>query len=58
MCNVTKKYHVGKYMKFSHEIKKATWDEAAGKWKLIVKHGGRTFEDDCDIFINAGGVLK
>ncbi|CZR57488.1 related to monooxigenase [Phialocephala subalpina] len=58
MCTVTKKYHVGKYMKFSHEIKKATWDEAAGKWKLIVKHGGRTFEDDCDIFINAGGVLN
>lgn len=58
MCNVTKKYHVHEYMKFSYEIKSATWDDAAGKWKLVVKHAGQTFQDECDVFINAGGVLK
>lgn len=37
MCNVTKKYHVHEYMKFGHEIENATWEDAAGKWRLLVK---------------------
>ena len=58
MKKVTAKYKVDQYMKFEHEIKGATWDEHSAKWKLKVRHGDTIFDDECDIFINAGGVLN
>jgi cation diffusion facilitator CzcD-associated flavoprotein CzcO len=58
MKKTSKKYKVDQYMKFSHEVKSAVWNERASKWMLKIQHGDRIFEDKCDVFINAGGVLK
>jgi cation diffusion facilitator CzcD-associated flavoprotein CzcO len=52
------KYDADRYMKFGHEIKAATWNESEAKWNLKVQNGNHFFEDKCDVFINAGGVLK
>ena len=45
-------------MKFRHEVKSAVWNEGGSKWMLKIQHGDSIFEDKCDVFINAGGVLK
>ena len=39
---------------------KADWDEESGKWNLDVTDlaQDRSFKDQCDVFINAGGILK
>lgn len=53
-----KKYDVEKYIRFQHSIQQARWDEDKGKWRLTVQAGEQVFEDKCDVFVNAGGVLK
>jgi len=58
MKKTASKYKADQYMKFSHEIVSAIWDETEGKWNLKIKHGDVVFDDKCDVFINAGGVLK
>lgn len=52
------KYDVEKYIKYQHSVKSACWDEDEGKWTVTVQIGDRTFDKKCDVFINAGGVLK
>lgn len=52
------KYSVEKYIQFRHRIEQALWDEEIGKWKVHVRSGDRVFVDECDVFINAGSVLK
>ena len=41
-------------------VREAEWLEEESKWKIQVQKGpdGPIVEDTCDIFINAGGVLK
>ena len=58
MRKTARKYNIEKYIKYKHSIKHAQWDEGEGKWKLKIEHLGHVFDDKCDIFINAGGVLK
>ncbi|KAI9752413.1 MAG: hypothetical protein M4579_005637 [Chaenotheca gracillima] len=58
MKKTSAKYKTDQYMKFNHEIKSAVWDETEGKWTLKVQHGETIFEDKCDVFVNAGGVLN
>lgn len=52
------KYNTDRYMNFNHEIQSAVWNELDGKWNIRIQNGSRTIEDKCDVFINAGGVLK
>jgi cation diffusion facilitator CzcD-associated flavoprotein CzcO len=58
MKKTAKKYKVDEYMKFNHEVKLAIWNEKECKWTLSIQNGDNIFEDKCDVFINAGGVLK
>ncbi|OAP56144.1 hypothetical protein AYL99_09323 [Fonsecaea erecta] len=59
MKQVIKKYDVGKYMHTSHEILSAVWNADRGRWNLRVrKPSGEEFDDHCEIFINAGGLLN
>jgi cation diffusion facilitator CzcD-associated flavoprotein CzcO len=58
MKKTAKKYQVDQCMKFNHEVKSAVWNEEECKWTLQVQNGDTILEDKCDIFINAGGVLK
>jgi cation diffusion facilitator CzcD-associated flavoprotein CzcO len=58
MKKIAKKYEVERYVRYKHAIQHAQWDEGEGKWRLRIEHSGAVFDDSCDIFINAGGVLK
>jgi cation diffusion facilitator CzcD-associated flavoprotein CzcO len=58
MHMVADKYHCKEYFQYNHEITAATWDEKSGKWNLKVRNAQGDFDDQCDVFINAGGLLK
>ncbi len=60
MKDVAAKYDAEKYIKYRHSIVEARWDHDSGKWSVKVRNAetGETFTDECDVFINAGGVLK
>lgn len=54
------KYGLEKYCKLNHQVDFAEWKEQAGKWHVqvldLVNH--KTIHDDCDVLINAAGVLN
>ncbi|KAF9889081.1 hypothetical protein FE257_008058 [Aspergillus nanangensis] len=54
------RYELGRFMKLNHLVEGAYWDAERGKWKVHVRD--RTtdtlFVDECDIFINGGGILN
>jgi cation diffusion facilitator CzcD-associated flavoprotein CzcO len=58
MKKTATKYKVNQCMKFNHEVKSAIWDEKECKWTLTIQNADNIFEDKCDVFVNAGGVLK
>lgn len=59
MHDVANKYDCNKFIKYQHSIKAAIWNEDKAKWEIKVQRGdGAVFQDDVDVFINAGGVLK
>ena len=50
-------------MQFESRITKAVWIEADGKWRVTVEQRQpngdlNTFEDHCDVFLYATGVLN
>jgi len=59
MRSVADKYDCNKYIKYQHTIKSAVWNEDKAKWRIEVeKNDGIVFNDEVDVFINAGGVLR
>ncbi|KAF7353693.1 hypothetical protein MVEN_01054200 [Mycena venus] len=57
--NLVEKFNLWEYIKIEHEVLKAEWDDDAKKWRLQVRGpNGKDFEDHCDVFLNAGGVLN
>lgn len=59
MKDVAKRYEVEKYIRLRHSVESAIWNESKGKWDILVKNGdGVVFEDECEVFINASGILK
>ena len=59
MKDMAEKHHLMQHVKLSHKICGATWDEDISKWRLRVQpDGGEEFEDLCDVFVNAGGILN
>lgn len=56
----SRKYDLRKYCRLRHEVVGACWDEGTGKWNIEVADltTGTSFRDDCDIFINATGLLN
>ncbi|KAJ7677213.1 FAD/NAD-P-binding domain-containing protein [Mycena rosella] len=53
------KFNLWKYIKLQHEVLRAEWDDGAKKWRLQVRGpDGKEFEDECDVFLNGGGVLN
>ncbi len=55
---VAKKYDCEKYMAFRHTVTAAEWKEDDGKWEITVQNETKEFRDECDVLINAGGVLR
>jgi cation diffusion facilitator CzcD-associated flavoprotein CzcO len=50
-----------KYFKLSHRVVGAFWNENEKKWHVKIQRGENpedVFDDKCDVFINASGVLN
>lgn len=49
-----------KYMKFQHEILKASWRDEDAMWTLDVKDAktGRSFEDKVHLFLELNGPVR
>ncbi|UPL03006.1 hypothetical protein LCI18_013940 [Fusarium solani-melongenae] len=59
----TENGYVDKYIKLSHRVDKAVWDEATGQWILTISQTNesneeRTFEDRADFLVANTGVLN
>lgn len=54
------KYGLAKYCKTAHEVKRAAWNDQEGHWRVEVFElaTGKTTVEDCEILINAAGVLN
>ncbi|KAJ7043072.1 FAD/NAD-P-binding domain-containing protein [Mycena alexandri] len=53
------KFNLWEYIKLEHEVVKAEWNDDAKKWRLQVRGpDGKEFQDDCDVFLNGGGILN
>lgn len=58
--HIAEKYELYRFIKLSHRVVAATWDEAEGVWGLKIEDlsTGRVFEDWCHFLIGASGILK
>ncbi|KAL2836227.1 putative dimethylaniline monooxygenase [Aspergillus pseudodeflectus] len=59
--DVVRTHDLGKFVKLSHSVVGAWWDEHRGKWRVRVQpgeEGTEAFEDEGDVLINATGVLN
>ncbi|RDL41770.1 Uncharacterized protein BP5553_01749 [Venustampulla echinocandica] len=57
---VADKYNCNKYIKLQHQVVEARWLSEVSKWQVMVKNiaSGTVFEDYCDVFLSASGVLN
>ena len=59
MHGVSDQYDCNRFIKYRHSVKSAIWNEQKGKWEMKIQNGdGAIIDDEVDVFINAGGVLK
>lgn len=59
--DVAEKYDLNKYIRLSHRVVGAYWNEQDQKWDVKIQKGddpNAIIEDRADIFVNASGVLK
>ncbi|KAJ3870311.1 FAD/NAD-P-binding domain-containing protein [Lentinula novae-zelandiae] len=57
--DLVEKFGLRKYMRLSHEVVRAEWAENINRWKLTIKDpDGNCLQDECNVLINAGGVLN
>jgi hypothetical protein len=54
---VTKKYDGYRYMKFQHQVQKAVWDEAEGKWRVDVLNTAKGTVRGCFIARDAVALI-
>ncbi|KAJ9501190.1 hypothetical protein H2202_002984 [Exophiala xenobiotica] len=57
---VAKKHELYRYIKLSHEVIGANWDDVKGIWTIKVKEltTGDVFEDWCHFMISGSGILN
>lgn len=58
MKSVAKQYDCEKYISYSHRVCSARWVEDSGVWILTGENSAGVFRAECNILINAGGVLR
>ena len=57
--NIVEKHGLRKYMKFSHTVVSANWNDEEGLWHLCVRDAdGVETADTCDVLVNGSGHLK
>ncbi|KAH3907715.1 hypothetical protein HBI56_181230 [Parastagonospora nodorum] len=52
------KYELEDYIKYSHAVVGASWEEAVGKWRLKIWTPEGIRHDSCELLINASGILN
>lgn len=53
------KYNLWQYISVQHEIIRAEWDDLKGEWTIHERDSnGTVHQHQCDIFINASGILN
>src|SRR4051794_35463045 len=58
-AKIVEDHDLGKYIRLEHEVVKAEWQGDMSKWVVTVKGpDGKEFGDECDVFINASGILN
>lgn len=45
-------------IQLNSKLTEAIWDDFSGKWRFRIEQDGAVKEDEADVFINAGGILK
>lgn len=58
---LAEKYNLLKYVRLSHRVVGAFWQEDTQEWLVKIQRGDNpedVFEDRCNILVNASGVLK
>ncbi|KAI9810465.1 MAG: hypothetical protein M1827_006241 [Pycnora praestabilis] len=55
---ITKEHHLDRDIQLNSTLIEALWEEGSGTWKLTIKQGDSIIHDECDVFINASGVLN
>ncbi|CAH0054232.1 unnamed protein product [Clonostachys solani] len=56
---IVDKYQLMRYIKLSHTVRGAEWIEDSGQWKISIEGpDGVDFEEQCDVFLNGGGILN
>jgi cation diffusion facilitator CzcD-associated flavoprotein CzcO len=58
---VAEEYDLLKYCRVNHLVTGCYWQEESQTWRVRVQRGENPddiFEDDCNILLNATGVLK
>ncbi|OAP65618.1 hypothetical protein AYL99_01590 [Fonsecaea erecta] len=57
--SVADKYRVRRFIKFDHQLVSAEWNEQNAKYELQIKtSNGSILRDECDILVNACGILN
>lgn len=52
-------YHLDRFIKLSHTVTGAIWDESQGIYNITVKKAdGALVRDWCHVLINAAGILN
>lgn len=54
------KNELHKYIRLQHQVVGANWDDEKGRWDVAVTDlvSGNIINDQCDILINASGILN
>jgi cation diffusion facilitator CzcD-associated flavoprotein CzcO len=60
LCQLCEEEGLSKYIKTSHVVDHAEWNEEQGCWKLKVRNllDQSVFEDTCHFLLDASGILK
>ncbi|BGP23672.1 hypothetical protein JCM10295v2_002573 [Rhodotorula toruloides] len=55
---VVHRYKIAPYIKLSHRVAGASFNDKTGKWSITVETGGNSFTSDFDVYVPATGVLS
>lgn len=56
--NTAEKYDLTRDIVFNSKIIEAIWNESRGKWELKIDQQGTIISDECEVFIDASGILN
>lgn len=60
LCQVSKEESILQFIKLSHQVLAARWDEGQARWNVRIRNRltGQDLDDSADFLINGCGILK